>query len=160
MNEIEFKNLIEQSWRRKLTPREGILLSDYLSSNAEARTQWEEEAGLSQLLGKLAETPVSTNFTARVLQAVERDATPAQREGFFQRPKFNWLPRIAMASAFVFAAIFSVQQYRSGQRTEMARDVAAVSQAANMPPQWLQDFDAINHLSQPPVDDELLAALK
>lgn len=160
MNETEFKNLMEQSWRRRLTAREEILLFNYLSGNADARTQWEEESGLSQLLGKLAETPVSSNFTARVLQAVERDTAPTRREKFFRRPRFNWFPRIAIASAFVLATIFSIQQYRSAQRTEMARDIAAVSHAATMPSEWLQDFDAINHLSQPPVDDELLAALK
>ncbi len=160
MNEIEFTNLIEQSWRRKLTEREEILLSDHLSSNPEARTQWEEESGLSQLLGKLPKTPVSTNFTAGVLQVVERETALAQRERFFHRPKFNWLPRIAIASAFVGGVIFSVHQYRSVQRKEIARDIAAVSQAATLPPEWLQDFEAINHLSQPPVDDELLAALK
>jgi len=41
----------------------------------------------------------------------------------------------------------------------LARDVATISQAV-VPQEWLQDFEAINRLSHPSVDEELLAALR
>ena len=161
MNEIEFQKLKEASWRRKLTAQEKTALNHHFGAHSEARTQWEEEAGLSELLGKLPDAPVSTNFTTRVLQEVQRDAgqNRTHRHGFFHWLRFNWLPRIAIASLVVSGGFFSIQQY---QRTQIAHDVATVSSAAAaaLPQQWLEDFDAINRLSQPPVDNELLAALQ
>ena len=162
MNEMEFKELREASWRRRLTAGEEDALHAYLAGRVEKRMQWEDELSLTELLGKLPEASVSTNFTTRVLQAVERDVASERRRdrGIFDRLKLNWLPRIAVASVFICAAVFSVIQYRANQRAEIAHDIAAVSQAATVPQEWLQDFEAINRLSQPRVDDVLLAALQ
>lgn len=167
MNEIEFQKLMEESWRRKLAPPEEAALKTYLATHFDARALWEEESGLNQSLAKLPDIPVSTNFTSRVLQAVERDLAHAARSegGIVPWLKLNWLPRVAIVSLFAYAGFISVQQYSTAKRTEMARteiarDVAAVSSAAAFPQEWLRDFDAINRLSQPPVDDELLAALQ
>jgi anti-sigma factor RsiW len=161
MSEIEFEKLREASWRRKLTAQEEAALNRYLATHAEARTQWEEESGLNELFGKLPTAPVSTNFTARVLQTVEREAVSARRErGIFRWIRFNWLPRIAFASLLLCGGIVSVHQIRVAQRTQIARDIATVSSAATVPQQWLEDFEAIDHLSQPPIDNELLAALE
>ena len=160
MNEIEFEKLREASWRRKLTAREEAALRTYLAMHAAARPRWEEEASLNEFLGKLPDAPVSNNFTSRVLQAVERENSPgASRHGVFDWIRFSW-PRIAVASALIGAAVFSVNQYRAVKRTEIARDIVTMSQAATVPQEWLQDFDAINRLSRPPVDDALLAALQ
>ena len=159
MNDAEFEKLKEASWRRKLTAQEKIALNEHLATHFDERIQWNEESSLNQLLGKLPDAPVSTNFTARVLQAVERDSSSASRRerGLFHWLKFNWLPRIAVVTLLVCGGFVTVQQHK---RTQIAQDVAAVSNAAILPPQWLQDFDAINGLSQPPVDNELLAALQ
>ncbi|MEO5803488.1 MAG: hypothetical protein ABIR24_08145 [Verrucomicrobiota bacterium] len=159
MNEIEFDKLKETNWRRKLTAQEDAALNLYLAAHPAARSQWEEEFGLRQLLGNLSDAPVATNFTTRVLQAVERDAELRARHerGVFHWLKFNWLPRIAVASLLICGGVLSVQQYN---RTQIAKGIVAISSAANVPQQWLQDFDAITRLSQPPVDNELLAALQ
>jgi len=161
MNEIEFEKLKETSWRRKLTAQEKAALNSYLAAHSQARTEWEEEAGLSEWLGRLPDAPVSTNFTARVLQEVEREAARNSRRehGIFHWLRFNWLPRMAVASLVVCGGLISLQQYK---RTQIAQDVAAVSSAATatLPQQWLEDFDAISRLSLPSVDNELLAALQ
>ena len=161
MNEIEFEKLKEASWRRKLTAQEEAALNNHFARHAEARTQWEEESGLSELLDKLPDAPVSTNFTARVLQEVQREAGPrfGREHGILRWPRFNWLPKIAVASLIVCGGFVSLQQYK---RTKIAHDLVAVSSAATatLPQQWLEDFDAISRLSQPPVDNELLAALQ
>jgi hypothetical protein len=159
MNDAEFQKLKEISWRRKLTEQEEATLNSYFAEHFDERVRWEEESGLNRLLGKLPDVPVSTNFTAQVLQAVERDTALITRpeHGLLRWIKFNWLPRIAIAALLGCGGFISFQQYN---RTQVARDVAAVSSAATVPPQWLQDFDAISRLSQPPVDNELLAALE
>ena len=160
MNEIEFEKLREASWRRKLTAQEEAALRVYLAIHPAARSQWEEESSLNDFLGKLADAPVSSNFTSRVVQAVEHEThASTSRHGVFNSIKFSW-PRIAIASVLICAAVFSLNQYRALKRTEIAHDIVTMSQAATMPQEWLQDFDAINHLSRPPVDDELLAALQ
>ncbi|MEO6034347.1 MAG: hypothetical protein ABIQ35_03745 [Verrucomicrobiota bacterium] len=148
------------SWRRTLTPLEMAACQSFLAAHPAARAKWDEETNLSELLAKLPDAPLSSNFTSRVMQIVERER-PARsgKESIFARLKFNW-PRIAVASALAVAAVFSMNQYRVAQRTEIAHDIVAVSQVAIVPQEWLQDFDAINRLSRPPVDDELLAALQ
>ena len=62
-----------------------------------------------------------------------------------------------MAALLVSVGLISFQQYK---RTQVAEDVKAVSTVAMVPSTWLEDFDAINRLSPPPVDTELLAALE
>jgi hypothetical protein len=162
MNDIEFQQLREESWRRKLTAQEELSLRDYLATHSEARANWAEESALNQLLGTVPDAPVSTNFTTRVLQNIASEEGRSQRDhvSFFRWPRLRWIPKIIVGGAFVGAAIFSVGQYREAKRTEIARDISAVSQAATVPQVWLQDFEAIRHLSQPQVDDELLAALQ
>jgi hypothetical protein len=162
MNEIEFEKLIHESWRRKLTPEEEGALRAYFATRAELQAEWERDSALNQLLVSLRNAPVATNFTSRVLLVVAQHDRESQRNrgSFFHWPRLSLLPRIAIGSAFVCAAVFSVQQYRSVQRTQFAHDIAAVSQAATVPQEWLEDFEAIRHLSQPRVDNELLAALQ
>lgn len=160
MNEIEFEKLRQAGWRRKLTAQEKAVLRAYLSLHAAVRADWEEESGLNEFLAKLPDAPVSSNFTSRVLQAVERETSAsAPHRGVFHWIKFSW-PRVAVASALLGVAFFSVSQYRAVKRTQIARDIVTMSQAATVPQEWLQDFDAINRLSRPPVDDALLAALQ
>jgi cytochrome c-type biogenesis protein CcmH/NrfG len=135
-------------------------LRSYLALHPAARTQWEDELSLNELLGKLGDAPVSSNFTSRILQRVEREAPAVARpQNGFGWFKSRW-PRIAVVSALACAAVFSLSQYRAVKRNEIAHDIVAMSQAATVPQEWLQDFDAINRLSRPPVDDELLAALQ
>jgi hypothetical protein len=161
MSESEFNKLKETSWRRKLTPREEAALADFLAGHLEERLGWETELRLNQMLNGLPDAPVSSNFTSQVLQAVEQDVLKTSRgstrKSLAHWFRFNWLPRIAIATFLFGGGILSLQQYK---RVQVAHDVAAVSSVAAIPPQWLQDFDAINRLSQPPIDDELLAALQ
>lgn len=159
MNEGEFQKLIETSWRRRLTDAELAALNDHLGERFEDKARWEEETVLNQMLGNLPDAPVSTNFTSRVLQAIDRetDRTISGTSRIWEWVRFNWIPRAALVIFLLAGGAFSVQQHR---RAQVARDVAAVSSAAKVPPQWLQDFDAINRLNPPPVDNELLAALQ
>src|SRR5262245_30630619 len=74
MNESEFRALIEQSCRRPLNDAEQVQLSIWLAAHPEHRTTWEDEAALNRYLDNLPDAPVSSNFTALVMQAVERES--------------------------------------------------------------------------------------
>ena len=93
----------ELSWRRKLSPEQDAELRAWLAAHPEARADWEEEAALTAGLERLADVPVASNFTARVLQVVEREDVVREQE-----PKWHqwlrgahWLPRAAFAAVVV-----------------------------------------------------------
>lgn len=124
----------------------------------------DERSQLRELLARLPDAPVASNFTARVLQAVELEADRPERTGIFSwlrlRPRIL-LPRLAMAVCVLTVAGLSFQQYQViAQRQLLVRDVARVATAQPVPSvDALKDFDAIQRLSQPAQPDEKLLAL-
>jgi len=165
-NDPTYERLRELSWRRRLTPGEVEELRAWLAAHPGAQADWEAEAGLSEALGHLADAPVPSNFTSRVLQNVERESAAELRRGshkwqFWLRAR--WLPRVAVAAVILVAGVLSYEQVtQANRRAEYARSVAAVSKVASLPrPEVLEDFDAIRVSNPTPVaDEELLAALK
>jgi negative regulator of sigma E activity len=105
---------------------------------------------------------VPSNFTARVMQAVElEDARRTHRGNFFN---WNWhalLPRFAVAAAVAMVAGFVFyQQGISSRRAALVKSVALVAQAQPLPSvEALQNFDAIRRMNQPMHADEGLLAL-
>jgi len=49
-------------------------LREWLAAHPEAQESLDLETGLTEALRKVPDVPVASNFTARVLQAVEREA--------------------------------------------------------------------------------------
>ena len=164
------QELAELVWRRPLTPDEMARLRQFLAAHPEARSQWESEAALTRALDRLPPAPVSSNFTAQVLQAVQRTpARPAWRRQFDLASWLpaGWMPRLALAATMVCLSLLTVRecqiiQRQSIQRQRMARDLASVgSLAARQPVDWLQNFQIIENLSRVQVaDDGLLQALR
>ena len=79
-NEPLQSSLRELLWRRRLTDAERA----GLRSQPEIQADLEIESRLSEALADLPDTPVSSNFTARVLQAVERESIHPRAIGW------NW----------------------------------------------------------------------
>ena len=165
-NDPIYERLRELSWRRNLTAGEAAELRAWLAAHPDALAGWEAEAGLTEALGQLADAPVASNFTARVLQAVEREDAARLRH---QRQKWQvwrgwrWLPKVAVAAVVLGAGLISYEQAaKAARRAEYARSVAAVSDVSSLPgPEALKDFGAIRVSNPTPVaDEELLAALK
>jgi hypothetical protein len=161
-----FTQLCEQRWRRKLTSAEEAELRALLAAHPEAQADWTAEAGLSDALDRLPNVPVSSNFTARVLQAIEREeAAHARRNApswwLFRGPQ-RWLPRLAFGAVVVAAGLLSYHEAAAARRAQLARSVALVSDVSSLPsPKILEDFDAIRALPPtPPADEQLLALLK
>ncbi|MGH7992334.1 MAG: hypothetical protein ACREDQ_02380 [Limisphaerales bacterium] len=151
--------LRELVWRRKLTEAERA----ELRTQPEAQADLELESRLSQALARVPNAPVPSNFTARVLQTIEREeARDARTRGW----SWYWrvlVPRAAVAVAVVGFAGLAYQHHEFDKRVQLARDVALLAKAQPLPGiEALKNFDAIQRMSQTTVqpDDKLLALLQ
>jgi hypothetical protein len=163
-DDLNYQQLREIAWRRKLTNAEQTGLRAWLATHPEARTDWESETALNELLTRLPDVPVPSNFTARVLQAVERSDAALDRE---RSPRWGWtwrvlVPRLAVAVVLVGTGWFAYQQYVQTRRLKLAQSVVAVADVRSLPsPQFLEDYDAICRLPpMPPADNDLIALMK
>ena len=121
----------------------------------------DERQELHELLSHLSDAPVASNFTARVMRAVELEDSPAARTRGWH---WNWhslLPRAAATAAVVIVAGFAFHQYdAASRRAEIIKSVMIVARAQKLPSvEALQNFDAIQRMSQPVHADEGLLAL-
>jgi anti-sigma factor RsiW len=140
-------------------------LRAWLATRPEAQADWDTEAKLQSALDRLPDVPVPSNFTARVLEMVEREAAAEMRQGErkwrFSR-RLRWLPKLAFGAIVLGAGLLSYHQFQTARFAEYAHSVAAVSDVSSLPgPEILKDFDAIR-VSNPTTlpDEQLLAALK
>jgi len=178
MSDLEFERLIETSLRRPLSGAEKVQLQEHLEQNPASRAVWEEESELNRLLGKLPDAPLPSNFTARVLGALDREA-PIVRTRW---QLLQWLQparpagRIAWACAMVLLMVgIASRQSHLAARARMAASVTRVAEGvestaslAQLPSVELwRDFESISRLpvgrgDRPGIgaDEELLAALR
>jgi len=152
----ELPNLRELLWRRKLTDAEQV----ELRTQPEVSADLEMEIRLSETLARISDAPVPSNFTARVLQAVELEEFRRSRKW-----SWNWrafLPRAAVAAMAICLGSFAFHQHEiDSQRAALAKSVALVAGTPPLPSvDALKNFDAIRRMSQPPADEELLALLQ
>ena len=119
---------------------------------------------LDKVLRRLPDRPVSSNFTARVMQQIEReDPAPALS------PALRWnlwlhkfLPRTALAAVLLTAGLFSVHTWKDHRRADIVTGIKVVSNVGPLTdPDVLDNVDAIRRMSQSsPADDELLALMQ
>jgi anti-sigma factor RsiW len=159
MNEARYMELREAAWRRPLTAAEQTGLQDWLSAHPEARADWETETALSAALVRLPDAPVPSNFTARVLREIERNAAAQHAPAGVWR---RWWPRAAAGACAVVVAVVGLQFHQAASRATLARSVVAVSSVApTLSPDALADYESIRRLSPAPgADTELLALLQ
>ncbi len=163
-NDPIYHRLREATWRGKLDAAEAGQLRAWLAAHPEHQADWEAEAQLSEALARLPEAPVASNFTARVLQEVERQAGADGRR--HERKRRAWLLRWwlkgAFAAIFVGTGFVAYQHAQAVRLTRLTQSVAAVSEVSSLPsPKILEDFDAIRALpATPAADEQLLTLLK
>ncbi len=163
-DEARIQELREARWRRNLTEPEKAELKAWLSRHPESETDWELEEGLNLALSRLANAPLASNFTSRVLQQIEREDRASRRrqrrawEGWLLR----WLPRTGFAAVVGGVALFSYHQVETSRLRHTLEGVEVVSSMPSVPsPQILENFDAIRALDRtPPADQELLSLLQ
>jgi anti-sigma factor RsiW len=163
MSETEYRELMEASWRRRLTAAEEARLQAWLATHTDEQARWESETSLSHLLEQLPDVPVASNFTARVLQAVQRETSrPAPRP--FLNVLRHWLmPRRATGVAWAALAIcvtwFALYQAESNTKARRANELAVIGRVAGVSdPVVVEDFEAIRRLPYSE-DEELFAVL-
>ena len=166
MNEAEYQALRETAWRRPLTADEQARLDAWLFTHPQAQADWELEAGLNCRIAQLPDAPVPSNFTARVLQALDRQPAPVTLRPTPLARLWQWFrlpaPRIAWALLLAAAAGFAYHHHRANARNEMAKALTVLAQVTALSdPAVLQDFEAIQRLGQaaPNDDDALFAVL-
>lgn len=172
MNDPVYQQLVEAAWLRELTPGELQQLEAVLKRDASALDQWRAEMALNSALRRLPDRALPSNFTAQVLQAVERADRQSQSvatEGGWLGQVFRWQP-VGWAALALALGVGGVAYQRVAERNRIARDLCSIPAVQKLPSaEVLQDFDAILHLGQVPEapggeksfsDEELLAALK
>lgn len=166
MNDRQAQTWQQILWRRPLSPAEAQQLQAQTAQNPELAETLETEAALTDLLARLPDAPVPSNFTAQVLQAIEAEPTGSAvpwAAALNWRQRLGWLaPRLAWAMVLAVAAGLGWNQYHISRRAQAMAGVVPVLQAAALPdPRLLQDFEAILELSELPsvTDLELLHAL-
>jgi hypothetical protein len=170
MNDPVYKRLRELSWRRRLAEAEEAELQSYLTEHPEAKEDWEREGELNHLLEHLPEAPpVASNFTARVLQAVELEAAAQEREHVRQGKgsgwwlPANWVRKAAAVCLVAGLGIMAYHQQQLNSQRIMVRDVAEMTEVVSASdPDMITDFESIRRLSDSPpkADTEILALLK
>ena len=160
MNQSEFDNLLQTAHERDLTDGELARLERWLAANPADQAEW---AALDHLLATLPDTPVATNFTARVLDEVRRAETahPALGQAWWQRLLAPQFRPVQIAAAATLAMVIGGVGYQSHLNQSRAEMAAAVASIAEFPPGFLADFEAIGAVAQADaIDEELWAALK
>ncbi len=167
MKSPEQKLPFEAAWRQKLTPADEARMRAFLAADPSAQPGWNEELGLNELLKRLHEPPVSSNFTARVMAVIELDGSAGRRtvqHGWWNRLRsMGLIQRAAVGAVVLTVAGVSFYQFQTYSRAELARSVVAVSGVATLPSlEALENFDAIKRLRQvsTPIDVDLLVALQ
>ena len=154
MNESEFQQLARL--RRPLTAAEQARVAVHLAACPEAQAEWEMEQSLNHLLDHLPDAPLASNFTAQVLSALDREAAAAARGRVvvdWRRWTQRWLPRFALTGLVVCAGTLLLYQQHQSEREQMVR--VLVETAAVPDAEALQDFDAIQRLSQVSAEPDL-----
>jgi hypothetical protein len=145
-------NLRESLWRRKPTAGE-----------LRGQPELESEARLTDLIAKIPDAPLPSNFTARVWAAIDLDE---QQSAHSRSRGWNWrslFPRVAVAAAvLVFAGVAILHYEKNLHRQEIAHSVAMVARASTLPSvDALENLDAIQRMSQSAhADGELLAVMQ
>jgi hypothetical protein len=158
-----YQRLREIGWRRTLTDAEQAELRAWLATHPEAAAEIELDAALNSTLARSPEASLPSNFTARVMAAIEQDEA-AQRRATSRPEGGNWwrvfIPRFALATLVVVTVALGYRHYVATQRLELtdaAKQIAESHELSDMT--VIEDFETIRNLNpaEATVDENLLA---
>lgn len=157
-----YQRVREIGWRRALTDAEQAELRAWLAAHPETAPDIEQEAALNAALAKSPDAPLSSNFTARVMAAIEQDEAEQRRTP--ARPKGHWwrvfIPRFAVAALVVVTVSLGYRHNAATQRMELtdaAKQIAEGRALSDLA--VIEDFETIRSLNpaEAIVDETLLA---
>ena len=114
---------------------------------------------LRELLSRLPDTPVASNFTARVLQAIEAEE---MRRSRWHGLDWSWrvfFPRITVTAAMAGIAVVALYQHDLTVQRQNLQNVVAVASLPKPSSDALMNFDAIQRMGQTARPDADLLAL-
>tara|TARA_A100001037_G_C15068525_1_gene598258 strand:+ start:248 stop:811 length:564 start_codon:yes stop_codon:yes gene_type:complete len=162
-----YGTLLQIALERELTAEELEQFDGLLAQNQSELAEFE---AVDQLLAKLPDVTVSSNFTARVLDEAQRQdrTAPAVDQALGQAwwkrlfaPQYRSIQLASVAAVTLLIGVFGYQKHLDQDRAEMAESLQTVATITEMAPELLTDFDAIDAIDQSdPIDEELWAALK
>lgn len=115
---------------------------------------------LRELLARLPDAPVASNFTARVMQAIEAEEMRRSPRGTRMWKWRVFFPRFTVAAAAAGVGIVVFHQHELAvHRQLIARDVYAVASQPMPSLEALKNFDTIQRMGQTARPDEDLLAL-
>ncbi len=168
MNRQDGSEFWKTGLRRKMSVGEEAEWQIHLANQPDARAQFEEELSLNRALQRLPDAPLSSNFTALVMQAVEREqrrmSRPMVLRLWADHIAFHWGRKLAFGSALLLLGILSYQQYQVSARRELARSLFSIESVLPVEGSIL-DFRAVDGLRRVPVPSpnaeiDLMAALQ
>lgn len=111
------------------------------------------------LLSRLPDVPLASNFTARVMQAIEREEARHSRWQLFDWPWRVFVPRGAVAAVLLALGLFTFHQHQLvAQQEKLAKNAVLVVSQQMPSVDALKNFDAIQRMGQSAhPDNELLA---
>jgi anti-sigma factor RsiW len=166
MNKPTYNQMKEKSWVEPLSADENAELRRFLADNPDLQQDWESDVALTSALNRLPSVHVSTNFTARVIIAVQREEAQVEQKTSSWRSfwRWGWVPKVAIATAMLCLGAISFHEYQVvTQQAALAAEVKQIAESAETAPipqvEWLKDFDTIEQMSKVQVaDNELLMA--
>lgn len=160
MNDPIYNRLLETSWKRKLTAAEETELRAWLAEHPESQRDWDLESGISEALLQMPDVPVASNFTSRVVAAVERDLAAETRRT--TKARFKWwlklAPSAALAGIMGTAGFLAFQHFHQANVHKAMRTSAIA--ISSVPPEVLENFEAIRLSAEPAADEKLLSLLQ
>lgn len=165
MNETEYQKWLEAAQSGQLSIGELQRLADQHGWPLEQTEELRREIVLHRVLSELPPIPVSSNFTYRVLAAVERETLthrPAWRE-WLARCWPRWVaPAAAAAAVAIYLGV--AQNHSANQRAQLAASVHAVAALVTAPANTTEtldlevwdNFDVILRMGSVAPDNELL----
>jgi hypothetical protein len=157
MNKQRAEQLRDTATRRQLTPAEQDEWNVWLAASGSERPGWEEEMRLNQVLRSLSRPPVSSNFTARVLAALDRDRRGATRNRVPRALwpawlRWRWQWAAGSLAVLALAVVVLQESPRVQARKEVVHSAGVLAEAGGpLSVDILQDFDAIYALPNAPL---------
>ncbi len=169
MNKAELDKLKELALKGLLDEKSKARLSQCL--NPEELAHFEQEIAFGKLLQKLPSYPVSSNFTTRVMDAIEIKEPEVAATPFWRLIWQNLTGKFVPVSLLVVSIVVGYISHNEARKTKLAGSIIELERVAMLddknngfPVEIFKDFDVIQKMdmsgSGSMVDLELLTALK
>lgn len=157
-----YQRLREIGWRRALTDAEQAELRAWRAAHPDAQEDIEQEIALNAALDKSPNASVSSNFTARVMAAIEREEAGQLRADSPRKPTWwrMFLPRFAVATLVIVCVTLGYRHRATVQRMELVDAAQQISEARALSDMAvIEDFEIIQSLNsvETTADENLLA---